>query len=149
MIDQIIYNRTDKQYEWTDPASGEIFTAPAKQKHELFKTAVALSDPDLYEVAQRMIEQYPHIERVVFKGLQLVTDEMIEVFDIPKGNIMAMVQSSSDGYGRYAVSNEEGYHTCQCEHWQGFHAPLIDTGARVCKHIAAVWLWNATRQNNY
>ncbi len=61
MLDQIIYNRTDKRYEWTDPDSGEILTAPSKHKHELFKTAVAMLDPDLYQVATSMIDQHPQL----------------------------------------------------------------------------------------
>ena len=148
MLDQIIFNRTDKQYEWTDPESGEVLTAPAKRKHELFQTAVAMFDPDLFQVATGMIAQHPQLERVVWKGVELVTENRLEVFDVSQGNILAMVESS-DGYGRYAVSLDEGYHVCQCEHWQGFHAPLTESGARVCKHVAAVWLWQMTRQNNF
>ncbi|MCA9924914.1 MAG: hypothetical protein KC421_21210 [Anaerolineales bacterium] len=148
MLDQITYNRTDKQYEWTDPQSGEILTAPSKQKHELFKTAVAMLDPDLYQVATNMIDQHPQIERVVWKAVELVTENQVDVFDVPNGNILGMVDSS-DGYGRYAVSLPDGYHTCQCEHWQSFSAPLLESGARVCKHVAAVWLWQMARQENF
>ncbi|MCA9924548.1 MAG: hypothetical protein KC421_19365 [Anaerolineales bacterium] len=148
MLDQITYNRTDKRYEWTDPQSGEILTAPSKQKHMLFKTAVAMLDPDLYQVAVNMIDQHPQLERVVWKAVELVTENRVDVFDIPTGNILAMVDSS-DGYGRYAVSFDDGYHTCQCEHWTSFSAPLIESGARVCKHVAAVWLWQMTRQDNF
>ncbi|MCA9925267.1 MAG: hypothetical protein KC419_10030 [Anaerolineales bacterium] len=148
MLNEITYDRSERIYKWIDPESGQIFTAPSRQKHELFKTAVAMLDPDLYQVATSMIDQHPQIERVVWKAVELVTENRVDAFDVPKGDVIAMVDSS-DGYGRYAVSLTDGYHVCQCEHWQSFSAPLIESGARVCKHVAAVWLWQSTRQENF
>ena len=97
MID-INYNRQDKQYEWIEPESGELFTFPAKQKHMAFRFAVSMLDSDLYEAAERLIEERPQLERVTWRAVELVCANAIGVFPAPVAGVVAMVESS-DGYG--------------------------------------------------
>jgi hypothetical protein len=149
MLD-INYNRSDRQYEWVDPDSGEIFTFPrGKQgKVEAFHFAISMLDPELYQAAQRLIEQHPQLERVTWKAVELVCGEAVEVFDVPQGNVQAMMDSS-DGYGRYAITTTDGYYECQCEHWKSLAAPLTEQGNRYCKHILAMYLWRVTREERF
>lgn len=150
MLLDINYNRTQKQYEWIDPSSGEVLTAPsgAENKAQLFRAAVGLLDPDLYAAALRMIEAQPQLERVVWKGVEIVTSDGVEFFAVPQGNVQAMV-ASSDGYGRYAIMNENGHTTCQCENFVSMAAPYTKQGRMVCKHIAALYLFKFTREERF
>jgi uncharacterized Zn finger protein len=144
MLDQITYNRSEKRYEFIDPESGEILTAPTKQKHELFKTAVALLDPDLFAAAAQWLDHTPQLERTIWRAVELVATNSIEVYDVAQNGLVAMVDGS-DEYGRYAIEhNEEGQTTCQCI---AFHEhPQYDQNGRVwCKHTAAVKLYQVAR----
>ena len=148
MLD-IQYDRSAREYRFTDPDSGEILTAPSGQKHQLFKAAVGLLDPALYDAALRVIENNPQLERVTWKAVEIITSDGVEVFPEPRGDVQAMVISQSDEYGRYAVSTEDGYYACQCEHWQSFAAPITQQGNRYCKHILAMYLWRVTREDRF
>ena len=149
MID-ITYDRKERLYKWIDPESGEVLTAPAgaKNKAQLFQAAVGLLDPDLYAVATRLLANHPQLERVTWKAVAIVCNGGVDVFAVPQGSVQAMV-ASSDGYGRYAVSSDNGYYVCQCEHWQSLSAPLTRQGRRYCKHILAMYLWRVTRENRF
>lgn len=149
-VAEIVYNRSARRYEWTDPDSGEVLTAPAgpQNRADLFRAVVGMLDPDLYAAAERMIAKQPQLERVVWKAVELVVNEAVEVYAVPHNTVLAMVDSS-DGYGRYAVETIGGHIQCQCEHWQGLMAPLTTSGRRVCKHIAAMYLWNFTREERF
>ena len=141
---EITYDHREKLYTWINPNSGEILTAPAKRKQDLFRAAVAILDPDLARAANSIIEQHPQLERVTWKAVELVAYDRIEVFPVPRNGIAAMVESS-DEYGRYALEMTEYGLTCQCIHFQDGHAPLTETGSRYCKHILAYHLWGITR----
>lgn len=52
----IQYDRSGRQYTWTDPESGLILSAPAKQKGELFRAAVSMLDPELYAAATKTMK---------------------------------------------------------------------------------------------
>src|SRR5690606_5784143 len=126
---------TQKQYEWIDPQSGEILTAPsgAENKAQLFRAAVGILDPDLHAAALRMIEAQPQLERVVWKGVEIVANDGVELYAVPEGDVQAMV-ASSDGYGRYAVMNDNDHTTCQCEDFTSIAAPYTQQGRMGCKH---------------
>ena len=143
MID-ITYDRAEKIYKWTDPTSGEILTAPAKQKQELFRAAVAILDSDLAQAAEGIIKAHPQLERVTWRAVELVAYDMIEVYPVARNGVAAMV-ASSDEYGRYAIEATAYGLTCQCAHFQDGHAPLTQSGSRYCKHILAYHLWGITR----
>lgn len=147
---KIEYNRSTRRYEWIDPDSGEMFTAPsgAKNKANLFQAVIGMLDPDLYASATRMIENNPQLERVVWKAVELVTNNAVEVFAVPNNGVVAMVDSS-DGYGRYAITMHTHGIDCQCEHYQSMAAPLTNKGHRICKHIAAKFLWQYTREDRF
>lgn len=148
MID-IIYDRKAKQYQWTEPESGTVLTAASKQeKPALFKAAVALLDPDLYAASIRMIERHPQLERVVWRGTELICEGKVEVFATAQGNVIAKVESS-DGYGRYAIEQLEHGMTCQCENFTSFAAPITETGQSMCKHLTAVKLWQYAREERF
>ena len=147
MID-INYNRQEKQYEWKEPESGEIFTFPAKQKHMAFRFAVSMLDSELYAAAERLIEEHPQLERVTWRAVELVCANAIEVFPAPVSGVVAMV-SSSDGYGRYAIEQHDAGYSCQCEHFTSLAAPLTQTGERYCKHLVAYRLHLRTRENRF
>lgn len=144
----ITYDHKDKLYKWVDQESGQVFTAPAKQKHELFRAVVAMLDPDLYQSAQAIIGRHPQLERGVWKAVEIVCNQGIEVYAVPQGDVLAMV-NSSDGYGRYALQNDNGYITCQCPHFTALEAPMIETGEQYCKHKLAYRLYLRTRETRF
>jgi uncharacterized Zn finger protein len=134
----IVYDRSEKEYQWITP-DGEIVSAPAKSKAELFRQAVAILDPQLDAAVREIIEVDPQLERVVWRGAELVITGGVEVQTPPQGDVVALV-ASGDEYGRYALEASEHGLTCQCVHFADGYAPLAQTGNRVCKHIAAYWL---------
>lgn len=135
--DLITYNRSTRVYEVVHPHTGEIVESfPSKARHEAFIYLVALFEPELYAVAQRIIARNPQFERRVWKAAELLMNNQVEVLDVPVNNVVAKV-AASDGYGRYNVTIEGGYLACECEDWQSAAAPLTETGARYCKHLLA------------
>lgn len=142
MID-ITYDRRERIYKW-ESEDGQVLTAPSGRKAELFQAAVAMLDPALFAAASQIIEVHPQLERVVWKAVEIVVDDGVEVFPGMQEDVYAMVESS-DGYGRYAIGNDNGYMTCQCEHFQSFAAPITESGNRYCKHILAYHLALLTR----
>ena len=146
MID-VTYSRKDKAYQWTCPDSGEIFQfvgKGAKVKAEAWRFAVSMLDPDLFDLAQRMIEAQPHTERVIWRAVELIINDAVEVFDVAQGDVVAKVQSS-DEYGRYSIKQTAHGYTCQCHHFTNLDAPLLPSGQYFCKHIAAVQIWRIAR----
>lgn len=140
--DLITYDRKARQYLAIHPDTGEIIeTFPPKHRHEAFLYLVSLFEPELYRLAGNIIERHPQLERVTWKAVEIVVNRGVELVTPPVDNVLAKV-SSSDGYGRYAVTVESGYVSCQCEHWQSFAAPVTASGARYCKHIIAWKLAN-------
>lgn len=147
MLDKITYNPSERRYEFVDPDSGEIFTAPAKQKHELFKALVGMLEPGLYDAVHRWLEDEPYLERILWRGAELAATNGVETFP-GEGHLLAMVQSS-DAYGRYSVTIEDGYIVCECAYFQDGNPPLDVNGQRVCKHVAAFHLHQRTREDRF
>ena len=145
----ITYDRSERQYRWIDPDSGEIFSFPSGKagKAQAFQFAVSMLDPDLWTAAQNWLTDEPYLERVVMKAVELVAGDGVETFP-GNGRLLAMV-SSSDEYGRYSVGYEDGYIVCECVHWQDGHAPIDQYGQRTCKHVAAVHLHNRVRETRF
>ena len=148
MLDKITYNRSEKRYEFVDHESGEILTAPAKMKHELFKAVVGLLDPDLFDAAHRIIENNPHLERLVWKATGKVIEGGVEVFPEPVNGVEAMV-ISSDQWGRYSIINDNGYYACNCPAFSEMYAPITESGGRYCSHILAYRLYLRTRESRF
>lgn len=148
MTIQIDYDRSERVYKWIEPDSGQIFTFPPRQKGAALQFAVSMLDPELFDAAGRVIANQPQLERVTWRAVELVCNNAVTVFDVPRGNVEAMIESS-DGYGRYAITNDNGHMVCQCEHWQSMAAPLTQSGRRYCKHILALYLWRVTREDRF
>ncbi len=148
MID-ITYDRSEKIYKWVDPDSGEVLTAPsgAANKAKLFQTAVAMLDPELYQAAVRWLEEEPTLERVIWRSVELVANNGVETF-ADESLLIAKVDSS-DEYGRYSLTLDDGFMACECPHWQELGAPYTSSGERVCKHVAAFHLYQRTRENRF
>lgn len=144
----IEYDRKEKLYKWADVESGQVLTAPSGKKFQLFQAVISMLDPDLYAAANRIIEAHPQLERGVWKAVEIVAGDGVEIYPGMKGNVYAMVDSS-DGFGRYAIENEDGYMACQCENFQSFAAPMTESGNRYCKHILAYQLCLATREDRF
>jgi hypothetical protein len=138
--DLITYDRSAKQYNVIHPETGEILDRfPAGHKGEAFRYLVSLFAPDLFQAAQRVTERHPQLERVTWRAVEIVINHGVDILTPPVNNALAMVDSS-DGYGRYAITSDAGYISCQCDHFQSFAAPITDSGRRVCKHVAAYQL---------
>jgi hypothetical protein len=143
------YDRSGRKWNVIALGTGEIAeTFPPKSKAAAFRYAVERYEPELFAVAMRIIGDYPYLERVVWAGVRLVIEDAIEVFPAPVGNTLALVDSSDDD-GRYAITWEDGYAACQCAYWQSMLAPLTDTGARVCKHIAGYRMYLRVRESRF
>lgn len=140
------YNNSTRVYNWTNPLSGEIMSFPAKAKGEATKFIISLLHPKLYQAATRLIEKQPQLERVTWKAVEIVANQGVELKGDglgSNGRLAAMVESS-DGMGRYAIEIDNGFYTCQCEHWISFTAPVAASGNRYCKHIIASYLARIT-----
>jgi len=148
MID-ITYDRSQKIYTWTDPSSGEVFTAPpgAANKASLFQAAVGMLEPELYAAAIALIDDHPQLERVTWKGVEIVCTGGVDAFAVPENGVVAMV-ASSDGSGRYAISQTERDYECQCAHFQDLAAPVTMNG-RWCKHVTAYRLYLRVREDRF
>ena len=134
---EITYNRQDKKYNWIDD-NGVIYSFPAKQKHEAFKFAVSMLEPDLYQAATLIIENTPQIERLVWKAVQLVTDGKVEILTNPVNGVVAMVDSS-DEFGRYAITQDVDQKHCNCISFTQY--PQYDQHGTIhCKHTLATRL---------
>ena len=148
MID-ITYDRSQKIYIWTDPTTGEVLTAPsgAANKASLFQAAVAMLEPELYATAIALIDKNPQLERVTWKGVEIVCRNGVDAFAAPENGVVAMV-TSSDGYGRYAISQTDSGYECQCGHFQDLAAP-VTMGGRWCKHVTAYRLYLRVREDRF
>jgi hypothetical protein len=148
MID-ITYNRSSKHYEWIDPESGEVLTVPSGKDNKafLFQTAISMLDLDLHKTASQWIADEPTLERVIWRGVELVAKNGIETY--PGDGILLAKVDSSDEYGRYSVTNENGHLACECQYWQDMAAPNASNGERVCKHIAAFHLYQRTYETRF
>lgn len=136
---QIIYDRSERQYVWTDPDSGEMFTFESGKagKAQAWRFAISMLYPEIYATAERIIYRHPQLERVTWRGVELVTAEAVDILPEPApGGVVAKV-ASSDGYGRYSIRVQDGYYQCECEHYSSFAAPVTENGARYCKHLIA------------
>ena len=140
---EITYNRKEKSYNWIDPDSGEVFAFPSGHKHEAFKFAVSMLEPDLFTAATLIIEDTPQIERMVWKAVELVISGAVEVNDIAQNGLIAMVDSS-DQYGRYAIKETDYGHVCNCVSFTDY--PQYDQRGFVwCKHNLAMKLHSVAR----
>lgn len=146
---EITYDRNQRCYQWIHPTSGEVLTAPSGKQHKaaLLQQVTALLDPELYEAAIRWIEDEPALERVIWRGVDLVASEGVETF--PAADYLVAKVNSSDGYGRYAITIDNGYLACECPYWQELSAPYASNGHRVCKHLAALTLYQRVRENRF
>ena len=144
MID-IVYDRSNRLYKWEHPESGEVLTAPSgkQNKAELYQQVIGMLDPELYAAAVRRIKDEPSLERVIWRGVELVANSRVETCP-GSGELIAKV-GSSDEYGRYSITVEGGYLACQCPHLQEIQAPYASSGQRVCKHLAAFTLHQRVR----
>lgn len=144
MVINIDYDRREKVYVWTDPETGEVFQFPngPQGKAQARQFVISMLDPDLYAAATGIITRHPQLERATWKAVELVIENGVEF--VQSGNVMAMV-NSSDGFGRYAITSDNGYTACQCEHFTSFSAPMTQEGNRYCKHILAYHLWLTCR----
>jgi hypothetical protein len=134
----IQYDRSGRRYVWTDPESGEMFTFPsgAQGKAAAWRFAVSMLDPELFGMAQRIIARHPQLERVTWRGVELVLNGHVEIMPGAPDGVVALVESS-DHYGRHHIRQDDGYFTCTCEHFTSHEAPLTTAGARYCKHLIA------------
>jgi hypothetical protein len=143
MFPQITYNRKMKRYEYLHPDGG-FLTAPsgASNKDQLFQTVISMLDPNLYEAAERVVGNQPLLERVTWKAVALVAQDVVSAH--MQGDIVAMV-AAADGMGRYAIQETDDYFTCQCVNFVNYDAPMTGSGQRYCKHIMAWRLYQKAR----
>ena len=138
MLDQITYNRQEKRYEFVEPNTGELFTEPSGKtnKMKLFQKVVGMLEPDLYLAATELTVKHLHLTRTVWAAVQIVVSGGVTIMS--QGHLLALVQGS-DGLP-YSITSYDDYTFCECESFKGLHAPLIESGQRICKHIAAMSL---------
>jgi len=148
MID-ITYDRSERIYKWEDPGSGAVLTAPSgkQSKAELFQKAIAMLDPDLYAAVVRWIETEPTLERVIWRGVELVANGGVETF--PGEGLLVAKVDSSDEFGRYSITIQNGYLACECAYWQEMNTPYASNGQRVCKHLAAFTLYQRVCETRF
>ena len=145
MLIDITYDRKQKEYQWTDPNSGEILTAPSKCKGDLFRAAVGLLDPALYDAVEAVASKHPQLERVAWKAAEIVVSNGVEILGDDNLAVLAQV-ASSDGLGRYAVEHD---YSCNCEHYTSLAAPMTSSGRRYCKHGLATALYLKTKESRF
>ncbi len=145
------YNRKEKAYILTLPDGPQhAFPSGPKGKMEAYRFWLSVIYPTYFAIANQLAEANPHAERTVWKAIEIaVTPDMID--PVHQDELIAMVQSASDPYGRYLVSAAdtnatEPYLLCNCPAYQELTPVwliLDDTGEKamqVCKHSLAVWM---------
>lgn len=143
------YDRKAKVYILRPPSVDDqyIFPSGAQGKMEAYQFWLSLEYPTVHKQATELAAANPHAERVIWKAAEIVVSNQIE----PTANGGAMVQSSSDPYGRYLVSKSDDpsdHLTCNCPANQELTPAYIANGdseiMQICKHSLAVLMFNAT-----
>lgn len=137
MLNQITFNRSEKCYELVDETTGQIFTAPAGQKHQVFKTAVAQLHPDLFAALTNWLQDTPQLERTVWRGVAILLEGKLD--PTPQNDRIVAMVDGSDEFGRYAIQETEHGRTCQCMAYRE-HPEFDRYGRAWCKHLAAYHL---------
>lgn len=157
MLDQLTptvnieYNRSTREYNWTDPETGETFGFPSgpEGKAMAFRFAVQFFAPDLYDAAVSIIRKNPHFERRVWKAVNTVLNHGVTIYpDLADPTIIATV-ASSDGLGAYNLRHEAGYRICECDDYTSMAAPITGGGRRYCYHLLAFELHLRTQEQAY
>jgi hypothetical protein len=147
--DLITYNRSARNYNIIHPETGKIVESfPAGHKHEAFLYTVSLFEPELFQAAQQVIDRHPQLERRTWKAVTKIIDGAVEIIPAPTDGVYATV-ASSDGMGRYNITNIDGYWACDCIDFTGFSAPMTDTGSRFCTHRIAYHLYLKTKADRF
>lgn len=147
------YNRKEKAYILTLPSGAQhAFSSGPKGKMQAFHFWLSVEFPAVFHMATHLAEANPHAERTIWKAAEIVvTGDMITRID--DGELVAMVQSSNDPYGRYLVTNEmlgtpeDEYLSCNCPAYREMQPVYIIAGEfdemfQICKHSLAVWMLN-------
>lgn len=146
------YDRKAKAYILR-PANGEVYEFPSgpKGKMEAYRFWLSIEYPAYYAIATQLSEANPHAERIIWKAIEIaVNPDMID--PVNQDELIAMVQSSNDPYGRYLISAadataEEPYLLCNCPAYLELTPVWLmlddeDSAMQVCKHSLAVWMRN-------
>jgi hypothetical protein len=144
------YDRKAKTYILR-PNDNEAYEFPSgpKGKMEAYQFWLSLEYSSIHSRAVELSKSNAHAERTIWKAAEIaVTPGMID--PVNNNELIAMVQSASDPYGRYLVSAdtmptsiEQDQLLCNCPAFQELTAVyiFIDNGmTQVCKHSLAVWL---------
>ena len=143
------YDRKAKVYILRPPSVKDqyIFPSGAQGKMEAYQFWLTLEYPTVHKQSTALVAANPHAERVIWKAAEIAVSNHVEPLD----NGRAMVQSSSDPYGRYLVSTNEAtddHLACNCPAYQGLTPVHITIGdseiMQVCKHSLAVLMFNVT-----
>jgi hypothetical protein len=141
--DLVFYNRSNRVYEVTDPATGKVaeFPAGSAGRQSAFKAGVYAQSPRLYRLATAMIRVSPVLESRIWRACELVISGAVRLVSDPgpecgqAGSAVALVGSSNE-FGDYVVRRAGGQWVCDCEDYTGGMAPFDETGPR-CKHTIA------------
>jgi len=118
---------------------------------EAYRFWLSIEYPDYYVIATQLAEANPHAERTVWKAIEIaITPDMVD--PINQDELIAMVQSISDPYGRYLISadtpdikQQNEYLLCNCPAFQEMQPVYIfindhNSMIQICKHSLAVWM---------
>lgn len=146
MFSNVEYDRSDRRYWVTNPATGELVEFPAGSdgRRQAFQTAAHFLNADVVEAAGRIIAKQPHLESRVWRAVELVIMGRVKIGKHPTA-VVALVGSQSE-YGNYTIQQTPHGLTCDCLDYVDFQAPhAIGSDQRFCKHILAWKLWETTR----
>lgn len=135
MLDVIQYDRSERIYRLTDPATGEIvneFPAGRDGRQAAFRAGVQTLSPSLYDLVMKAIGRNPVLASRIWKACEILLSGGVTRFD----DTTYCVQSqSANEFGDYTVSILDGGHLhCDCADI-GLWLP---SGQPVCKHRLAV-----------
>jgi hypothetical protein len=131
----IAYDRSRREYVVATGDKTAVFPAGATGKRQATRLAVFVAEPALYELASKLSKKQPHLETRAWAAAAYVVDGRVDL-DASHGRL-ATVDGNSH-YGAYSITHDDdGRMACDCVDWLGCTAPLVESGARYCKHIIA------------
>ncbi|HET6446900.1 MAG TPA: hypothetical protein VFI27_20225 [candidate division Zixibacteria bacterium] len=137
MLSNVQYERSIKQYQVTNPITGDIEYFPNGNagKRIAMRRAVFFQDPRLHRFVVDLVERYPQVESRAWRAAELLLQGGVKNSE---GEALAIVASST-AYGDYLITARTGQIVCDCLDYMDGNAPYIgQSGQRLCKHILAL-----------
>jgi hypothetical protein len=130
----IQYDYSAREYTVTAHGREVAFPAGPTGRKNATRLAIHAANPEAYRMAATVAEQHTQLESRAWRATALVVDGKVKPG--PVQAVLAAVEGSSE-WGDYLITALDGELMCDCPDYAGGGAPLVESGARYCKHLLA------------